>query len=632
MSLKKSFSIIFCLLSGVLILFSLLGIGKTFQARLSDSLLTTTKPPASIVIVDIDEKSIHEIGQWPWPRVVFADLANKLKEAEAVGIDVNFKEPSRVGLKDDRTFTNALSAGKYVLSSELSNGQMIEPLLLLRGKAAEGFANLPVDDDGVVRNYFLSRYGYPSFSLALMGWDVENNADQSAIRIFYYGPAGTFTHLSFIDVLNGKIPVDIFRDKIVLIGATAKDLQDYHQTPFGLMSGVEIQANSVASLLEGKSFYSSRLVDLAVLILLIFLVLTLCFRLKKLRHMILSIVVLIIAFNLLVLILSDYLVIIDLLYTNLGIILSMTAVIIFQYKNTSQEKRFIQDSFSRYLSPHVIQELINDPSKLKLGGRKETLSILFSDIRSFTTLSETMTAEQLANFLNKYLSRMTDIVLDGRGLVDKYIGDAIMAFWGAPLRNETHAYDAIIVAVAMIEALEDFNEKNKGQYPAIDIGVGVNSGEVTVGNMGSEKRFDYTVIGDSVNLASRLEGLTKTYGVNIIVSETTLNLALADRDHSSLIVYREIDKVKVKGKTQPVTIFEIGAGMRKARIQNVIEQFNEAREAYYKGDWDSALKYLDLALQKEPNDGPSRLLHDRCLELRGALDLNWQGVFEHTHK
>ena len=246
----------------------------------------------------------------------------------------------------------------------------------------------------------------------------------------------------------------------------------------------------------------------------------------------------------------------DLFYPNLAIILSSATSVSWQYITTSREKRFIQESFSRYLAPEVVQELLEDPSRLKLGGERKTITILFSDIRGFTSLSEKLEPEKLTKILTRFLSAMSNVILESRGVIDKYIGDAIMAFWGAPLSDQEHATHALRAALQMSKALKSLNEEfKKENLPPLAIGIGINSGEVTVGNMGSEKRFDYTVIGDAVNLASRLEGLNKNYETEIIISGATKNMLNQKEIEKMGINFKELGQAQVKGKEEAVTIY-----------------------------------------------------------------------------
>ena len=325
--------------------------------------------------------------------------------------------------------------------------------------------------------------------------------------------------------------------------------------------------------------------------------------------------------------------IIDIIMPTVAIIIGASAMMLVRYLATTQERRFIHDTFSHYLAPQVIEALIEDPSRIRLGGERRELTILFSDIRGFTTLSETMGPQELAQFLNRYLGVMTDLILTHRGVIDKYIGDAIMAFWGAPLDDDKHALHGVLSALSMVSGLEKFNAENQTLGLAkIDVGIGLNAGAVTVGNMGSEKRFDYTVIGDEVNLASRLESLTKTYSVNIIVSENVLSAITPEDRIAHKIVSREIDRVRVKGKHQPVTIFEILAPAKAMRLKAHMEIFASALAHYYAGHWSDAINALETFLSEVEHDGPARLLLERCQEFVNDTPINWDGAFEMKHK
>lgn len=631
------------------------GLFRSPQEKLTDLLFTAQRAPAHTVIVAIDEESFAVLGQWPWPRAVFADLIAHLQQAAVIGIDVNFKEASGRGSGDDAALERAITSSRVpvVVTSEFqSDGSLIEPIEPVRRSALLGFANLSPALDGVVRNVRFSREQRASFALQIArqygGASGEPLASVPAepVRIRYLGPDETFTRVSVTDVLENKVPLSLIQNAIVLVGATVTDLHDFHQTPFGLVAGVEIQANIIATLLDQTFYRSNGLATAFSVILLSLATVWLTTVVKRLSLLILAVVGLAVLYNISAFISFDRFFILDLFYPNLSILLSAGLSVASQYLTTEREKRFIQETFSRYLAPQVIHELLHDPSKLALGGKKEQLTILFSDIRNFTTISEGMTPEQLTRFLNEYLGRMTNLVLEHQGVIDKYIGDAIMAFWGAPLPNSKHAIFAVISALRMVSELKEFNQygKEKG-YPTIDIGIGINSGEVTVGNMGSERRFDYTVMGDNVNLASRLEGLTKTYGVNIIVSERTVQaIRKQDQRHSILqaveftgtrkhqIVLRELDHVRVKGKKEGVIIYEVVPEFKQEQAKETASLFDRGRALYYEGKWKEAAQLFEQVLASSAKDGPSRALLERCTEFMDRPPKEWHGVFELTHK
>jgi len=232
--------------------------------------------------------------------------------------------------------------------------------------------------------------------------------------------------------------------------------------------------------------------------------------------------------------------------------LTYSMLVTYRVVNEQQEKKYIRQTFSKFVSKSVVDELLRDPSKIKLGGDKKILTVLFSDIRGFTSISEKLTPEELVEHLNIYLQGMTDIVINTDGTLDKYIGDAIMAFWGAPIEMSDHSLKACRAALEMMEALKVMNHKwEKEGKPILDIGIGINTGDMVVGNMGSSSRMDYTLMGDNVNLGSRLEGTNKFYGTNIIISEFTYQYVKDD------VIARELDLIRVKGKALPVKIYEL---------------------------------------------------------------------------
>ena len=244
-------------------------------------------------------------------------------------------------------------------------------------------------------------------------------------------------------------------------------------------------------------------------------------------------------------------------YPLLTMVIVYTAVTLYRYIVEEREKRKIRGAFSFYVTPSVVNEMLKNPDKLKLGGDKKELSVLFSDIRGFTTLAEEMEPEALVNLLNEYLTEMTDIVFEFDGLLDKYIGDAVMAVWGAPLEQTDHPERACRTALKMLDRLTKMQQQWEAEgTPRLDIGIGVNTGPMVVGNMGSERRFDYTVMGDSVNLASRLEGINKEYGTQVVISEFTYERVKDD------FFCRELDAVRVKGRAKPAKIYELVAASK----------------------------------------------------------------------
>lgn len=634
------------------------GLWSGVESFLQDRLFSSAPIDSRIVILAIDNESIQKIGQWPWPREVFARAIRNLSAnpPSALGIDVIFAEPSRVGAFDDEALADALREAPFpvVLPAEgvplirtkngYEAGSFLTPLtkLFQASSTKIGHVNLILDPDTVARRFpnNLSLRSDPSRVYSPLSILLAQTADTQAgspidtvPRIAYAGQTGSIRRIPFVRLLNEPEIAKSLADSIVLVGATSPDLHDEQITPFSRgvpMPGVEIQAHMVNMSLQGKSLRdASTPFALGILLFFGFLVLA-CFAyfpqsLKPIAGGFgLGILGLIFAF-------SSFSsgTVLPLLHIQLAWFLPSLLLVLYRYFGTERERRELKHVFSKYVSADVLNEMLRDPSKIKLGGEEKEATVFFSDVRGFTTMSEKMTPTQLTTFLNKYLTIMTDLILERRGVVDKYIGDAIMAFWGAPLDNPRHHIDALETSLVMTEALAEFNRQNLGtDDPQIDIGIGLNSGRVTAGNMGSEKRFDYTVMGDTVNLASRLEGLTKTYGVHIIISEYTRKLLDDAELESRRILIREVDKVRVKGKKLPVTIFEVVDSDKTEAVRSILDCFNEARTHYYNGEWQTALTEIRRLLAIVPNDGPSKLLHERCIYFSENPPESWEGVYD----
>jgi adenylate cyclase len=380
--------------------------------------------------------------------------------------------------------------------------------------------------------------------------------------INFAGPSGRFRRISFDQALNGPYPSGFFDGKIVLVGATFLDSKDFFQTPFletkegekYPLFGVEVRANIINTILQGRFIKpSSPALDRIIIFLGGVLAALLSLRLSMLRG------TLIVSLSILAyLATSVWLFAEDILLTTIAPVLTFGGVYLsevgFRYFTEEREKRRIRGMFQKYVSPDVVDKLIEDPARLRLGGDKRYLSVLFSDIRGFTSISEKLVPEELLNQLNQYLSAMTAVVLKNGGMLDKYVGDAIMAVFGAPLELENHALAACRTALGMMEELKSLQEgwKNESK-PILDIGIGIHTGDMVIGNVGSLKRMDYTVIGDNVNLASRLEGVNKELGTHIIISGSTYEVV---KEH---VMVRGLREITVKGKEQQVAIYELQA-------------------------------------------------------------------------
>jgi adenylate cyclase len=319
----------------------------------------------------------------------------------------------------------------------------------------------------------------------------------------------------------------------------------------------------------------------------------------------------------------------NLVYPFVTMAIIYLGITIYHYFKEEREKKKIRGAFQYYLTASVINEMLKDPAKLKLGGDKKDLTVLFSDIRGFTTISEKLTPEALVALLNEYLTAMTNEVFQHDGLLDKYMGDAIMAVFGAPLDQPDHAHRACLTALAMMKALRQLQKKWKDEgRPVFDIGIGINTGDMVVGNMGSEMRFDYTVMGDMVNLGSRLEGTNKEYGTNIIISEFTYEKV------KDSICCRELDGVRVKGKIKPVKIYELlGEKKDEAKFKDLIDAFAKGLAHYREEKWDEAIAAFLCVLDIRPGDFVSTMYMERCKNLKEHPPVEpWDGVFVMTKK
>jgi len=435
---------------------------------------------------------------------------------------------------------------------------------------------------------------------------------------------------SIVDIIEQRIPKEAIQNKIVLVGATAIGNFDLRSTPFSVSTpGVYVHATAIENILNQQfliRFYGMAIIE-SILILILGIMLGII--LPKLP------VTSSLFFTLGVLILCG---VIDLWfifpagYWVHGMAPMIQAAAIFivvtihRYLTEEKEKQFIRKAFQFYLTKSVVDQMLKDTSSLKLGGQKKELSVIFTDIRGFTSMSEQLEPEKLAQFLNSYLTPMTEIIFKHEGTLDKYIGDALMAIFGAPLVQQDHAQRACLAALDMSDKLNLLQQQWSAQgLPAIEIGIGINSGPMAVGNMGSEMRFDYTVIGDNVNLASRLEGINKEYGTRIIISESTYLLVKNE------IVVREIDIVRVAGKKEPVAIYELRS--RRSQLQTPQEEhllmnFSMAISAYRQQRFSDAITLFENVLKIQPNDKCSQIYIKRCVNMqRNPPAKDWDGVY-----
>jgi adenylate cyclase len=712
------------------------GVLQRLDDIIYDARLRATMPKTlddRIVIVDIDEKSLAEIGRWPWARNRLAELVEELQDRQKtalLGFDVVFaeadessglkrlKQLAQAELKDQPGFSEKLNQlqasldydaafakaiekrpvvmGYYFTSDRDGrvNGVLPAPVmgrdalggrpikftswngyganieLLAKAAPLGGFFNSITEGDGVVRSIpLLAEYKgqyYESLALAMFrmlaglpkvepGFPPEKFLtrnyqglesillkqggktlaipvdDRVATLVPFRGnggaDGGSFRYISAADVLSKRLAPGALKDKIVLVGTTAPGLLDLRVTPVGeTYPGVETHANVISGFLDGKVFVKP---DYAVgfeIVILLFSGLTLAFALPLLsasRAVVVSLAVIgaIAGLNFW-------------LYSGYGLVLPLASALVmgltafalnmsYGYFVESRSKRELANLFGTYVPPELVDEMVKDPDSYSMKATTKELTVMFCDMRGFTKMSETMEPTQLQALLNSVFSRLTDLIRGNRGTIDKYMGDCVMAFWGAPVDTPEHAELAVKTALEMSNAVRRINEEHKAKgLPEIGIGIGLNTGTMCVGDMGSDIRRSYTVIGDAVNLGSRLEGLSKTYGVDIVVSESTRKLA-------NDFAWQELDKVRVKGKDQAVAIFWPLAPADRIDKDNVSElkTWGAALKAYRAQDWDQCDVQL-LNLQRQ--NGKKflyRLYAERVASMRLLpFDPEWDGA------
>ncbi len=588
--------------------------------------------------------AIHEAGSVVMAAALFADNDAHDKE----------KPDGAAGEEALLRISNA-GAAEFLMSSQ----DGIFPIPLFRDAAAGvGFVNVAPNPDGAVRRG-IAAMTYKEetmlslpLALATQYLSVQNKdirVDDSGelaigeynvpiyrnglFNINYYGPHFTIPTYSVLDLATDRAPDDAFNGKMAIIGGAAVGLGDHWATPYvGDMMGVEIQATIADNFISQRFLVRPSWMKYAeaAAICLVGVLMGLLFpRISIGKGILLFFLLMMATVSINQYLFQSHGIVAGMIFPLLEILLIGSGIFIFRYMTEGREKRILKEAFLQYMNPSVVNRIIKQPEHLALGGEKKELTVLFSDIRDFTGISEKLKPEDLVHFMNLYLSAMTEIVLKENGTLDKYIGDAIMCFFGAPEEQPDHALRACASAVRMIGELKarQYEWKNE-RMAAIKIGVGINSGPMVVGNMGSQKRFDYTVMGDAVNLASRLEGLTKFYGVNIIAGEHT------QRVTKDGFVFRELDLVRVKGKEEPVRIYELLAeGRADARQMDLIETFEEGLDLYRRREWENAIQIFSELKVRFPDDGPSALYIERCREMsQVTVSADWDGVYRSVQK
>ncbi len=684
-----------------------------------------------VIIIDIDEKSLAEIGQWPWERNVLANIVDNLFDyyrINTLGFDIVFAEEDKdpadailsqlanSSISNSKDFQRIINKNYNLMNRDkrfaesLSNRNTILGIIfnhqdksLFRGKLPSsisqftpeiinsfsflspigysaniqilqdnayggGFFDNPlIDKDGVFRRVpLLQSYNnklYPSLALEITRASLEKSTiklgysendsnenikslewvyvgdiaipvdEYSAVMVPYIGPQKTFDYISASDILNKTTPKNSLQNKILIFGTSAAGLRDLRTTPIeSAYPGVEVHANIIQGILDQTIKHKPEyMIGFEILIILLLgIILTFIFpMLSPLWSTVstvftLGIILLLDQYTwnqlMLIMPIASPIILVTLLY-----IMNMS----YGFFVETRGKRQLTHLFGQYVPQDLVDEMSKNLKEINLDGEIRNMSVLFTDVRSFTSISENMDPKELTAFINAFLTPLTEVIHKNRGTIDKYMGDAIMAFWGAPLKDPQHGRNALVTGLDMLEAIKKLNKKfsSKGQ-PEIKIGIGVNTGEMNVGNKGSEFRVDYTVLGDAVNLGSRLEGLTKNYGVDFIVSEST-------RHEVPEFEYRMLDIVRVKGKNRPVTIFEPIDFVEKVdkTTRKYIKEFHHALNLYQQQNWDSAEQAIFHLSQQEPDRMIYKIYLDRIAFFRtNPPDKNWDGIFTHTSK
>lgn len=693
--------------------------------------------PIGVRIIDLDDESLEEISQWPWPRTIVAELVRKLVDeygVAAVAFDVVFAEPDRTSPRqladtlaevtpeireailalpdNDEYFASIIENRPVILGQAtiprgdppqaddlprirgfgaLAKGADLAPIdqyllnfaniernLSILEDAAPGIGlfSFQPDEDNVVRRVpmvvavdgelypalsveslrvVLERYAGGQELSMLVKYDATGaetinvgpqfslSTDQSGHAWVYYAPYTRDRYVSAKDVLNGTAPAAALQNHIVILGTSAAGLQDIRATPLAnALPGVEVHAQILENILSGiflKRYPESILVELGAIVGMAMLVMILLPFGGALWSLLA-----VTAINGGLVYGSWYLFSVE--YQLLGFLYPVICSFILymfltfmNYMREEQQKKQVRGAFAQYLSPAMVEQLAKNPDSLQLGGEMRNMTLLFSDIRGFTTISEQFRGNPvgLVDLINRFLTPMTGIILERKGTIDKYMGDCIMAFWNAPIEDDDQIDHAIDAAITMIDEVERLNveveaeaiEAGRTFYP-IKVGVGINTGEVFVGNMGSDQRFDYSVIGDDVNLAARLEGQSKSYGVMIVIGETT-------RDGADNYATLELDLIKVKGKNDAVRIFTvIGRSdvLESDLFKELADKHQQMLDSYRGQEWSKASALVAECRVLRPDlDGFYDLYVERIAEFQAdPPGDDWDGVFTATTK
>ena len=652
---QTTYAIIFSLISFTIgtILFCN-GTFNFLENKIYDNRMIVTSnlstPSDDICFIGVDQESINEAlrtknWSWPWPRAAYGQIVDFMNEGNASNVifDVFFTEPSIYGKEDDIAFANSCKLfGKVVqtfFQNNDDNKTALYPIREIRKSAALiGNITSAKDSDDIIRRARLSQYfrqiEVPALGITPILLQANNQQEvlkkikkeipllkDNTVRLRFRGDINRYVHYSAIDIIqswedyqNGKEPFihpSNFENCTVFFLLYAPGLYDICSSPISkVYPGAGIHITMLDNYLQ-NDFIKEVPMWINILFLLICAFSgTLIILITKKQE-------------------SSFKIIIFSIITIAPLfcfIFSFLESIFYSYATEGKQRRFIKTAFTQYLSPSVINQLLINPDKLKLGGEKRRISIFFSDIQGFTTISEPLSPEQLTDLLNKYLSEMSDIILKNNGTIDKYEGDAIIAFWNAPLDTNNHELKAIETAIECQKRLDELNpEFTKISGHPLFTRIGINTGDAVVGNMGSSKRFDYTMFGDSVNLASRLEGLNKEFGTKILCTEETVTNAIKQ---GSSLQFRLIAYAKVIGKDKSVPVYTPLTQEDYSNHEEEIKTFEKGLELFVAGKFNEA----KIIFSENTKDLPSIKYAQRCDYLIKNPPSQWKGEWQALSK
>lgn len=684
----------------------------SFDNRIRDSYFIfkgETKTSNNVVIIDIDDSSIKEFGQWPWSRNILSKIIENLTNSNiaVVGMDIVFAEEDRtspsliakkLGIKKelenyDFEFAQVISTSPVILgysfniedNNSSKNSPQIPAIFIEKNKNSDanylieafgttlnlpilqensyssGFFNIIPDESGVIRSVpLLISYNdtlYPSLALEIVRalndtQKVFVNYDENGVsniqlgdfyiptdkfgRIFinYRGASKSFQYISAKDIYNNNFKAEEIEGKIALLGTSATGLYDLRATPYeNVFPGVEVHANVIDNILQGDFLQKASYLD-GVNIVSIFVLTFFVFFLVSVTPFLLKPFVFLLFFSLYVVFsyqtLFSYGLVLNIVFPMLSIVLAFVFSIIIDFFYNIKQEKAIKNKFASKVSKSVMDDILKNIDKNEFSAKNKEITIFFSDIRGFTQISEQLKAKELIEYLNAYMEPMSTIIIKNQGTIDKFIGDAIMAYWNAPIDVENHADMAVKTSLEQLEALDELNRRFvKDKLPIIDIGIGLNTGEVIVGEMGSSLRSDYTVIGDAINLGSRVESLCKYYGSKLNITNFTKD-KLKEK-----YIFRFLDFVRVKGKNQAVEIWQvIGSGEAKDELKDELEDYHKAIEFYKESNFLDALElFIKLDnLENKTNKNIYKIYIKRCEEFIQTPPKDFDGVYEHKNK